>query len=535
MDENSLLRENQLLTQEVKKRTEEVQRHIDRLTALNEVATTVGQSLDLDRTLQKALEAVTRICHAEAGGISLIEEGTQDVVLQAQLGWSNDFVNAEPMRIPAGEGMSGIVIARDEVLVVSDLNGGFDFAVPSFRQEEFRSLVMTPMHARGNIIGILSIMSQNPNHFDDQTIEILKTVADTIGVALENARLYARSIEGENRMAAILQSSADGILATDKNGAVIMVNPSAADMLGVEQDKLLTENLRQIELPPTLKAPLQLALSSREDTVSRSFQVTMPNGRILMVFVSDVWSDSGAIDEDGWVVVFQDVTHLRAAEQIKAEFIQAAAHDMRNPIGVTMTSLGTLQSLVEDELAQEVIEVAFSGVNRLQALIDDLLNLERIENGYDFRMNDIDMTELLYECVAQVQPLARQKSQSLIVNIMTPLGFVQGDSHWLSRAMINYLGNASKYTQEGGRIQVNGFIRDGQLHIEVVDNGPGIPVDVQTRLFERFYRVKEASQERGSGLGLAIVRSVIEAHGGSVYVRSRVGEGSTFGLALPTA
>ena len=532
----NLIKQNEYLTEQVKRQTQEAQLHLDRMTALNQVAATVSQSLDLDKTLETALDAVTRVCHAEAGGISLIDERTSEVVLRAQLGWENDFVSAAPMRIPTGAGMSGIVVQRDEVLVVNNLDGSFDFAIPRFKDEPFQSLAMAPMHARGKIIGILSIMSHQTHAFDTPTIDILRTVADTVGVALDNARLYKQSLEDRNRLKAILRSSADGIIATDQSGEVRMINPSAERMLGVTSQAVLNETLRSAPIPDALREPLRVALSSRDESPEKSFEVRMGDDRFVLVFVSPVWDDYTTLtetDQDGWVIVLHDVTHLRAAEEVKAQFIQAAAHDMRNPVGVTMTSLGTLQSIIEDEMAQEVIEVALSGVNRLQKLIDDLLHLERIENGYVFNKDDIDITEIIYEVKAQMAPLAAERDQSCQVEIQNELGYVYADAHWISRALMNYVSNAVKYTAPGDEIIIRAFTKQDVVHIEVVDHGPGIPLDVQSRLFERFYRVQESSGERGTGLGLAIVRSVVEAHNGGVYMRSQVGEGSTFGMALP--
>jgi len=538
MDTENLIRQNEYLTQEVERQTQEVKLHIDRVTALNQVATTVSQSLDLDKTLDTALEAVVRVCAADAGGISLIDDTTDEVVLRAQLGWTHDFVSAKPMRIPMGQGMSGLVIQRDEVLVVNDLNGDFDLAVPKFRDEPFRSLAMAPMHARGKIIGILSIMSRHPDAFDTAVIEILRIVADTVGVALDNARLYEQSLEDQYRLNAILQSSADGIIATDQSGAIRMINQSAERMLDITSEDALRRPLRDAPIPAPLKEPLRVALASRDESPEKSFQVKTDDGRFLLVFLSPVWEGETTVTRDnqeGWVVVLHDVTHLRAAEEMKAQFIQAAAHDMRNPIGVTMTSLGTLQSITEDDMAQEVIDVALSGVNRLQKLIDDLLHLERIESGYIFEMSDIDITEIIYEVVEHMRPLVEDKDQSLHVDVQVSLGWLYADPHWISRAIINYVSNAIKYTDPGGEISIRAFKKEDVTHIEVSDTGVGIPIDVQSRLFERFYRVKEMSGERGSGLGLAIVKSVVEAHGGGVYMRSRSGEGSTFGMSLPGA
>jgi len=532
-----LILENRYLTEKVKRQTQEVQAHIDRMVAINQVASMVSQSLDLDRTLQNALKVVTNVIGADGGGISMIDPKTGEVVLQAQLGWNQNFLNP-PMRVPLGVGMSGWVIEKDRVLVANDLSepGDIPIAIKSFTDEAFGSIVMAPMHARSKIIGIISMMSKQKDSFSEPIVDLLRAIADTVGIALDNARLYQQSVENESRLSAVLQATTDGIITTDQGGIIRTVNPSAERLLSVRAQETCKRPLHEAPIPKTLSEPLRAALSSREKSPEKSFQVNMEDGRVLLVFASPVAEENSTLSDnvyDGWVIVLQDVTHLREAEEARAQFIQAAAHDMRNPLGVTMTSLGTLQSITEDAIAQEVIGVALSGVNRMQRLLDDLLHLERIENGYAFTIDDVDITELIYECLAQVRPLLREKSQTYSVDIEPGLGIVQADAHWIGRSLTNYLSNANKYSPKRSHIILKAFEQQGFIHIEVTDNGPGIPLDVQSRLFERFYRAKDANTEKGSGLGLAIVKSALEAHNGSVYMRSKVGDGSTFGFTLP--
>ncbi|MFN8376081.1 MAG: ATP-binding protein [Anaerolineae bacterium] len=527
----NLILQNRLLSEEVKRR-------IDQMAAINIVASTVGQSLDLDQTLQTALRAVLEVVNAEAGGISLIDIETKDVVLRAQQGWLHDFVNV-PMRIPFGKGMSGQVIANDDVIVNNNLDGTEDYAVPSFRDEHFRSIAMAPMHARGKIIGILSIMSNKSNSFNDEVVGVLRAVADTVGVALENARLYEARVEQENRLNAILQSSADGIITTDENGRIELVNFTAEAMLSIDSRKLQGIPLREAPIHEKMRDLLQVAVSSRVQGNDKAFQVTLDNERVLLVQVSPVYAErqvSQKGDADGWVIVLQDVTHLRKAEIERARFMQAAAHDMRNPLGVTLNSLTMLQSIVEtkDATVEEIINIGVRSINRLRDLIDDLLNLEHIESGYGFSLSDVDMRELLSEAAANAKPLMDNKSQQFNLEIAPDIHTAKADRRWLTRALVNYLDNAAKYTPTGGKVTLKAFVEKSQLHMEVIDNGPGIAVKAQSRLFDRFYRVEDKDTEgiSGTGLGLAIVKSVAEAHGGKVYIRSRKGQGSTFGISL---
>jgi len=528
----SLLEQNRFLTEEVKRR-------VDQIAAINMVAATVGHSLDLDKTLETALQAVVDVVGAEAAGISLIDENAGEVVLRAQHGWIQDFVVSNPMRIPLGRGMSGQVIMSDDVIVDNDLTGDHDYAFPPFGQERFRSIAMAPMHARGKIIGILSIMSDRPDRFHEDLVNVLRPVADTVGVALENARLYADSIEQRERLFAILESTADGIIATDQNSRISHVNNAAEMMLEVPKDSLEGRPLREAPIHPSVRDSLLLALSSRGTKVNKAFQVALENGRALSVMVSPVYVDNQVeqhTEMDGWVIVLQDVTHQRQAEIARAEFMQAAAHDMRNPLNVTQSALGILNDILgdTDKTVREVIDIAFGGVKRLQGLIDDLLHLEHIESGYNFSLTEINLLEMLQEVSKEISPLMTQKSLNFNVDIArgTPKK-IQGDIRWLKRALHNYLENAMKYTPEGGQITLRANKEAKILHLEVTDDGPGIPINAQPRLFDRFYRVDDNSKVKGTGLGLAIVKSVAEAHNGTVYVRSKPSQGSTFGLTLP--
>jgi PAS domain S-box-containing protein len=524
----NLILQNRLLTEEVKRR-------VDQLAAMNAVATTVSQSLDLNKTLKTALQVVLEIVEAEAGGISLIDEAANEVVLRAQHGWLQDFVT-QPMRIPLDKGMSGRVIKQDKLIVNNDFDGSEELAVPRVHDEHFRSIVMTPMHARGKVVGILSIMSSRPNSFNDEITGVLEAIADTVGVALDNARLYETTVEKENSLKAILQATADGIIATDQDGKIRLINHTAESIFTVKGDSLIGTPLREIPIDWRVRNALLSALSARAESQNESFEVTLENGLILHITVSPIYAER-QVDQgiyDGWVIVLRDMTHLRQTEIARAQFIQAAAHDMRNPLGLTMNSLSLLESVISpgEARAHEIIRLAAKGVDRLRALIDDLMNLEQIESGYGLHESNIDLGELIREASAQIQPMMDEKQITYQFTLDGTLPLLHADRNWLMRALLNYLDNAAKYTGKGGKVTLRAFAQDSQIHIEVTDTGPGIPTEVQSRLFERFYRAPEVENIPGTGLGLAIVKSVATRNGGNVYVRSRVGHGSTFGLTL---
>jgi PAS domain S-box-containing protein len=521
--------QNQLLTDEIRRR-------IDQLSAVATVAASIGQSLDLDRTLQTALTAVLSVTGARAGGISLIDLENNEVVLRAQEGWLRDFVHENPMRIPVGRGLSGRVIVNDTVIVNNNLNETEQLAVPSFHEEQFRSIAMAPMHAQGQVVGILSIMSLKPDAFDEGHIAVLTSVADTVGVALAQASLYERSQEDQRRLTAVLQSSADGIIATDQSGLVQIVNTTAENLLGVRAENMVGLSLRQVPIPIAIREALVFALEAPAQTETRSFRASTPEGRMLSVLMNRVHVPSQLREKSaagGWVIVLQDVTLMAEMEVARAQFIKSAAHDMRNPLTAAVNSLAMMKRVIAlpSETTLELIDIAQTSVARLQSLIDDLVSIELLQSSYELNMSAVDVGEMLYEVSSGVLYQLDELGLTLHHQLSAALPPLMMDRRWVMRAVQNYLDNAMRYAPSGSQIILRAFPRESHLHIEVSDNGQGVAPADRARLFERFFRADDALSQ-GAGLGLAMVKSIAEAHGGHVYFESHDGQGSTFGLTL---
>lgn len=536
---DNLRQANRRLEEEVKRATAEIQLRVDHIAAINRVAAKVGLSLNLDETLNIALTEVCNATGAEASGISLMNDDRSEVILRAQLGWLNDFVS-KPMRVPITKGMSGHVIGQNKAIAYNDMTGEEDFAVPSFSNEHFRSIVMAPMHARGEIIGILSVMSHQPDQFDEVFVTILQAIADNVGIAVHNAVLYEKHVENEQQLSTILNSTADGIIATNNHSKITLVNYAAAEMLDISPDYLIGYGLRSAPFPRHIQDLLLISLMPDEEGQrNKSFQVTLENERVLSFIVSPIYLERQVEQEahnDGWVIVVQDVTHIREAEIARAKFIQAAAHDMRNPLSVTQSSIHLLDRMLQtdDEDIREIIDMAYSGIDRLQRLIEDLLQIEKIESGYGFNLKETDIRDFCREVTLSTQTLMTDRSIHLSYEVASDVPMIVFiDRNWVLRAVNNFLDNARKYINIGDSVRLMVFMIDKVMHIEVRDNGPGIPQASQARIFERFYRMKEHESVKGSGLGLAITKSVAEAHGGTVYIKSKIGEGSTFGMTLP--
>ncbi|MDW8297909.1 MAG: ATP-binding protein [Anaerolineae bacterium] len=523
---------------------EMLKRQTDQLLAINNVITAAANSPGLEHTLNAALEAVLKVVPLDASGISLIDHETNELVMYAQRGWRRDFTT-EPMRVKLGEGLSGLVINNGTPVITGDLSDEPRLQVKAFLEEHVKAMALLPMHARGRVVGVLSVMSRSPYNFSDSEVNILQVIADQVGLAIDNALLVESVRAQQQRLEAILHATGDAIIATDERGVINVVNHAARRLFG-ENSKLLGESLCEAAFLPAIRERLCNAIQL--NATERNFEVLLSNKQYLLCEVAPIPANKQGA-EPSWVVVFRDITHLKRAEQARLDFIQTAAHELRNPLSVTLSALHMLGKQWEDRLTEsdrEIFEIAFRGIGRMQDLIDDLLNLEHIESGVGMRFEPINVFEMVMRCANDMRPMLANKKQSLIVETQENIPPFMGDERWLTRALMNLISNAHKYTQEGGQIIVRAQHRTMQgkpeLVLQVQDNGPGIPREAQRHLFDRFYRVRSVEDKTiGTGLGLAIVKSVVEQHKGRVTVYSELplfstlwqNKGTTFSIILP--
>jgi two-component system phosphate regulon sensor histidine kinase PhoR len=243
---------------------------------------------------------------------------------------------------------------------------------------------------------------------------------------------------------------------------------------------------------------------------------------------------------EGAILVFHDITELRRLEKIRQDFVANVSHELRTPIASIKGYAETLlEGALEDkDNAKEFISIIYHDSNRLATLINDLLDLSKIESG-KMKMSFValDPVSLIKSAVKVIENQAKAKSIALKFDIPTSLPKIMVDETRFSQVMINLLDNAIKYSSERGSTTISAKIVDNALQIDISDTGLGISEKDLPRIFERFYRVDKARSRElgGTGLGLSIVKHVVQAHGGQVWVKSELGLGSTFSFTIPLA
>jgi signal transduction histidine kinase len=233
----------------------------------------------------------------------------------------------------------------------------------------------------------------------------------------------------------------------------------------------------------------------------------------------------------------RDITHFKQLDALKSEFVATVSHDLRSPLTLIRGYTSMLEMVGElNEQQSSYMRKITSGVDTMSSLVNNLLDLGRIEAGVGLQLERVSVKDIIERVISALQALAQQKRVSLLADISQhTIPPVEADPALLQQALQNLVENSIKYTDQGGQVQIKVNLRQDRIVFEVHDNGIGIaPVD-QARLFEKFYRgaQQSAKQQRGSGLGLAIVKSIAERHGGRVWVESQLGKGSVFYLEIP--
>jgi two-component system phosphate regulon sensor histidine kinase PhoR len=343
-------------------------------------------------------------------------------------------------------------------------------------------------------------------------------------------------INQRNELEAVLASMVEGVLAFDTHERLISLNVAAARLLNLDQERVRNKAIQEAIRNSELQEFVSRTLDSNSP-IEGEIVFYNEGERYLQAHGTPLMDVAG--EKIGALVVLNDVTKIRRLENIRREFVANASHEIRTPVTSIKGFVETLQdgAMEDSETAQRFLGIIGRHVDRLNAIVEDLLSLSKIEmeaERGEIYLEKGSVLEVIEESVEACHALAQEKDVSLQVDC-------PGDIHWrfnaslLVQALINLIDNAVKYSEKGGTVTISSGIDNNFLLISVQDSGAGIEKMHIPRLFERFYTVDKARSRKlgGTGLGLAIVKHIVQVHKGDVRVTSRPGEGSTFTISLP--
>jgi two-component system phosphate regulon sensor histidine kinase PhoR len=353
-------------------------------------------------------------------------------------------------------------------------------------------------------------------------------IAGSINILSENLEgVFSELATERDYLHAVLEGMDDGVLAVDSNRQITLVNSAGMKMMELKTSPVGKSITDVVRAPAILNVVME---SAGDKSISTEFDLPVSESRRILAAITPLKA------EGGWVIVMRDVTQIRKLETARRDFYANASHELRTPVGIIHANVETLLSGAIDEkkTATEFLEAIHRSSLRLTNLLNDLLQISRIEEGrYEPDIIDIDLARAVDRSIESVSQMARDKN-ILIKNDVPDDVKAMGDPNALDEVLVNILENAVKYTPEGGHVAVRASREGENVAIGIEDDGPGIPPKHRTRIFERFYRVDPGRSREmgGTGLGLAIVKYLVTAMHGEVRMEPGSKGGSVFIVTL---
>ena len=337
---------------------------------------------------------------------------------------------------------------------------------------------------------------------------------------------------------AVFSGIRESIIVTNASGDIVMVNPAASRMFRIDGDMFKVRPIRHLS-DNKLQELFAKVHNSHITLLKEERTVTSSKGsRIMQISSMPVMKERRF---DGTVFVLNDITKLRNLERTRRDFVSSVSHELRTPLSIISGYTETLLdgAMDDPQHSSEFLKIILDATAQLTALVNDVLDLSRIESGQIvYQLMPVDINSVIAKSIGLLKLSLEKKHIKLDLHIPEDLPPVHADAVYLEIVIRNLLDNAIKYVDDyNGIIRISAFKRDDTVHVEVEDNGIGIAKEDLNRIFERFYRVDKARSRQlgGTGLGLSIVKHIVLAHKGNVEVRSRVNRGSVFCVIFPTA
>jgi two-component system phosphate regulon sensor histidine kinase PhoR len=371
--------------------------------------------------------------------------------------------------------------------------------------------------------------------FGEDDLRLLGLFVNQAAIALENSNLYRLITEDQRRTEAMLHSINDGVIAVNNEAQVILVNAAAERILDLppfsETDRRHVKEV--IRLPNLANIFLRSLNTSRE--LEEEIQLDPPDRRLLEVETSLIETSPG--ERIGIIAVIRDITALRELEQAKSDFVSTVSHELRTPLTSIKAYTATLRRRdveFDENTRQDFLQVIEEETDRLTRLVSDILDVSRIESGrLALKKRDFDLSKLVRIIIGKLQ----SQFSNHEIKLISPesIGSVCADPDKIEQVFVNLMDNAAKYSPSGGEITLTLEAQPRRVECSVSDSGVGVPEEHLPHIFDKFHRVDNRATREiyGTGLGLYVSKGIVEAHGGTIWAESVLGEGSTFRFTLP--
>jgi len=518
------------------------------------VVENVSSAFQRERILAAVTDALTRSLGAAAARVWLVGPGDSCGTCELADRCHNrksclhlvDHGGLGPLdrvlrRVPIGDFSVGRVAAQGGLITSDRLDQEPGLADPDWaRIERLKSFAGYPLIHEGRLVGVVAMWSRE--RLRDEVLEALRILARHAATAIAGAQLIQdvraeseKSQAATRQIEALVQASRSGILLVDRHSRVAFVNSAFRRLFALDDHELTGWPVAAVEA--SVKPVLREQPLRGEDRELEVHLPGEPKPRVLRAYSAKVAGIGG--EPIGWMGVFDDVTRDREVDRMKTEFISTVSHELRTPLTSIKASMALLldgEAELDGETA-ELVQVSKRNADRLVRLVNDILDVSKIEAGrLQLALQEHEVARLCAEAVAGIDGFAKKVGVVVRTSLAPGLPRLRADWDRVVQVLTNLLSNALKFSPSGSEVDLVVSSRDAGVLFAVRDRGPGIPADFRDKLFTKFAQSDRAKREQeGTGLGLAISRALVLAHGGEIWVESEPGHGASFFFTLPAA
>ncbi len=507
---------------------------------LLQISRAMTAQLDLGEVLNLVLKASVAMLSGQVGLVALRESDEQYTI--------HAHVGVEPESLPdLNERLAELVSSAGEGFDWDFLNTKLNQMAVSLDRKLRQSLFL-PLVIAGKPVGLIIIFRSYWIQASENDLQILQSFADQAAIAVHNAQLYTRIDQERKQLAAILEYSADGVMILDAQLRILRFNRalermtgwSAQDSVGQHQDAVITwKKLEKGDVGQAVSEgwPFRMANDAPLETLYVEGDLLRKDGMTLSIGITyaPLLSDDNRLENI--IANVRDITNFRRAQEMQNVFISTVSHELKTPVALIKGYAGTLNredASWEPQVIHDSLQVIEEEADRLTELIENLLAASKLRaERMRLDLGDVKLDDLAARVVERFQ--TQTTTHTFELNFPTAFPVIQADEVRLRQVLDNLVSNAIKYSPTGGTITVGGEVDEGYITLFVRDEGVGIPEGEQEHIFDRFYRVDGpmSRKTKGTGLGLYLAKAIIEAHGGSIRVKSKPGAGSTFYFTIP--
>lgn len=509
---------------------EESQRRSRVMSALIDNAISLNSSLNLNEVFQRLMEQTAQALRVELAALGFLGPTAENIEIQAA--WGNGAQQFVNIALPIDEGFTELTMRSGKAMFGSptDLKN----FIP-IQGKPIHGLAVAPVRVKDDVTGMLLAINPKGEEFDPDALVVLTAIGAMAGTAIQNARNFEQVESSSQRYGELFDNHIDPIIITDLQGEILEANCQACDVLQYTKEQLVKQHIRMLHEPKVDKVGPDFGLIPSAGALNYEGIMTSHNNWEVPVEVSIRRIHYGGNDALQWVM--RDIRERIDLDLLRNDLTAMVYHDLRSPLANVTASLDILSSLTNgnrDDTTVSLLNIAMRSSDRIQRLLNSLLDIYRLEAGQDIiNRKDIHPLTLANEVIEILQPALDAKNQSVMLTIPKDLPQVSVDNDMIRRVLVNLVENASKFSPIDARIDVTAELKNGSVEFRIKDDGPGIAQEDQQKIFEKFSRLKMSGSAKGIGLGLTFCRLAVSGHGGQIWVESNPGQGSTFYFTLP--